>query len=114
MKEQFKDITFTGARADILAKAGGFIISARGQGYLVTLRQVYYYCIANDVFPASWMDADYNRKNGLSADTKNTMKNYKKFGELLNDAKLAGLVDWESVEDRTRDARRGNHRRLIQ
>ena len=32
----------------------------------------------------------------------NTTKSYKRLGNIVNDARLAGLIDWESIEDRTR------------
>jgi hypothetical protein len=34
--------------------------------------------------------------------TANTQKNYKKLGDLISDARMAGLLDWEGIEDRTR------------
>lgn len=34
---------------------------------------------------------------------------YKNLGNLINDARLAGLVDWHAIEDRTRNLRRRPH-----
>ena len=76
-----------------------------GPGLQVTLRQLYYQFIAKDLFPDAWIDEEYNRRNGLAADTKNTVKNYKKLGELVNHARLAGLIDWDAIEDRTSNLR---------
>lgn len=33
----------------------------------------------------------------------NTMKSYKSFGSIINDARLAGLLDWDAIEDATRN-----------
>lgn len=52
-----------------------------------TLRQLYYQFIAQDLFPESWIDEEYNQKHGLALDTKNTMKNYKKLGDITRQQK---------------------------
>lgn len=64
-----------------------------------TLRTVYYQFIARDLFPDTWIDREYNEKMGLDPDTKNTIKNYKKLGDIVSEARLAGLVDWQSIVD---------------
>lgn len=53
------------------------------QGYILTVRQLYYQLVARDVVP-------------------NTMRSYKRVASIVNDAKLAGLMDWDAIEDRTR------------
>ena len=93
-------------RADtlaIIAKANAVIADYMRQGFKLTLRQLYYQFIAKDLLPDSWIDAEYNAKHGLPADTKNTMKNYKHLGDIINDGRLAGLIDWTAIEDRTRN-----------
>lgn len=87
----------------VIDKANEIIENATAQGYDLTLRQIYYRFIALDWFPAQWIDREYNAKNHLDPETKNTIKNYKRLGELLNDARLAGLVDWDAMVDRTRN-----------
>jgi hypothetical protein len=72
-------------------------------GYTLTVRQLYYQCIARDVLPDSWIDTVYNAKHGLPADTKNTQKNYDKLQELCNDARLAGVMRWDAIIDITRE-----------
>ena len=59
-------------------------------GYALTLRQLYYQFVARDVIP-------------------NSQKNYKNLGSVINDARLAGLIDWEAIEDRTRNLRSSPH-----
>lgn len=53
-------------------------------GYVLTLRQLYYQFVAR----------------GICA---NTMKEYKRIGSVINDARLAGRLDWDAIEDRTRN-----------
>ena len=60
------------------------------QGYGLTLRQLYYQMVSRDIIP-------------------NNIRSYKNLGNLINDARLAGLVDWHAIEDRTRNLRRRPH-----
>ncbi len=87
----------------IIASANRVIENYRKQGYTLTLRGLYYQFIAEDLFSDDWIDEDYNLRNRLDPRTKNTVKNYKRLGSLINDARLAGLIDWEGIEDRMRD-----------
>lgn len=88
---------------DIIGKANAVIVEYMAQGYKLTLRQLYYVFVSRDLFPDSWIDEAYNLKNGLPPDTKNTVKNYKHLGDIINDGRLAGLIDWQAIEDRTRN-----------
>jgi len=88
---------------DIIFKANSVIVEYQRQGFKLTLRALYYKFIARDLLPESWIDTEYNAKHGLPADTKNTIKNYKHLGDIINDGRLAGLIDWTAIEDRTRN-----------
>jgi len=96
-KQQYVKKNFGQSSLDIIAAANRIIDDYLAQGYKLTLRQLYYRFIANDLFPDSWADS--------SSGTKNTMKNYKHLGDIINDGRLAGLIDWEAIEDRTRNVR---------
>ena len=93
----------------IIADANRIIASYLRQGFKLTLRQLYYQFVARDLLPDSWIDPVYNPKHGLPADTKNTMKNYKRLGDLINDGRLAGKIDWNAIEDRTRNLQSSPH-----
>lgn len=54
------------------------------QGYVLTVRQLYYQLVARDIIP-------------------NTLQSYKTTAGIINDAKHAGLLDWDMLEDRTRE-----------
>lgn len=97
---------FNAEHKTIVDRANAFIATYQAQGYTLTLRQLYYRFIATDTFPQSWVDAEYNLKNGLGVDTKNTVKNYKKLGDIISAGRRAGLIDWDAIEDRTRNLRR--------
>lgn len=56
------------------------------QGFDLTLRQLYYQFVAKALIP--------------NKDTE-----YKRLGELISDARLAGLIDWNRITDRTRNLR---------
>lgn len=83
------------------------ILSQYSKG--ITIRQLFYRFIALDYFPDSWIDKAYNAKQGLDPDTKNTVKSYKKLCVLMERARMAGLVDWDAIVDRTRNLKSLGH-----
>lgn len=99
----YTPVNFADKTLRILAHAIGVIEDWAEQGYDMTVRQVYYQMIAKDYFPDTWIDPVYNRKQGLDPNTKNTVKNYKKFAGLISDARRAGMVDWDHIVDRKRN-----------
>ena len=62
----------------------------QAQGYELTLRQAYYQLVARGYIP-------------------NNERSYKNIGNLINDGRLAGLIDWHSITDRTRNLRSNSH-----
>lgn len=60
------------------------------QGLELTLRQVYYQMVARGFI-------------------ENTERSYKNLGALISDARLAGLIDWYAIVDRTRGMRKNSH-----
>jgi len=93
---------FRKATLAIIADANAILTEYKALGYDLTLRQLYYKCIARDLFPEEWIDEKYNIKHGLAPDTKNTIKNYKRFGKTVSEGRMAGLLDWSQLVDRTR------------
>ena len=108
-KIKYIDRKFNANTQAIIQQADTIIEQYQAEGLDITLRQLYYRFIAMDLFPDNWIDPVYNKKQGLSPDTKNTDKNYKNLGSIINDARLAGLIDWEAVVDRTRYVRKLPH-----
>lgn len=74
---------FQGSSQQIIDQANEIIEEYANAGYDLTLRQLYYQFVARDLLA-------------------NNQKNYKRLGSIINDARLAGLIDWERIEDRTR------------
>ncbi len=60
------------------------------QGYALTLRQVFYQLVSRGLIP-------------------NTQKSYKNLGNVISQGRLAGLIDWFAIEDRTRNLRGNQH-----
>ena len=80
----YVDKRFARKSLDVIENANKIITEYQAQGYTLTLRQLYYQFVSRDLLP-------------------NEQKEYKKLGSTLNNARLAGLVDWNSIEDRTRN-----------
>jgi hypothetical protein len=75
---------FSTATLATIEQANAIIEDYQAQGYDLTLRQLYYQFVARGLLP--------------NKDTE-----YKRLGSIINDARLAGLVDWEAILDRTRN-----------
>jgi hypothetical protein len=94
MKIKYIDRKFKGKSLKIIDDANAIIEEYNEDGYDLTLRQLYYQFISLDLFPDSYIDPETN--------SKNHEKSYKRFGNIISNARLAGLIDWSSIRDRTR------------
>lgn len=68
----------------IIIQANQIIEDYAAQGFVLTLRQLYYQFVARGLM-------------------ENKQSEYKRLGSIINDARLAGWIDWDAIEDRTRD-----------
>lgn len=82
--EAYKSIRFNAETERLIDTANGIIGEYLEAGFRLTVRQLYYQLVARDVVP-------------------NTIQSYKRVASILNDARVAGLVDWDAIEDRTRE-----------
>lgn len=89
-KRQYKEINFRPDSLRLIETINSVIDEYTAQGYDLTLRQVYYQLVARDYIP-------------------NNERSYKNTGELINNARLAGLIDWHAIQDRTRNLRKNSH-----
>src|SRR5262245_30025664 len=89
-KECFIERKFTTDSLELIAQANTIINEYTEQGFILTLRQLYYQMVARDILP-------------------NKTQSYKRLGSVLNDARYAGLVDWSALEDRTRNLKGQGH-----
>jgi hypothetical protein len=81
---------FRAESLSLIEKVNSVISDYKEQGYSLTLRQVYYQMVARAIIP-------------------NNERSYKNLGSLINDARLAGLIDWNAIEDRTRNLQSRSH-----
>jgi hypothetical protein len=70
----------------IIEQANVIIAEFETQGFTLTLRQLYYQFVARDLIA-------------------NKPAEYKRLGTIIKDARRAGLIDWNAIEDRTRNVR---------
>jgi hypothetical protein len=89
-KIKYRDFNFRVGTLSMIAKANEIIAEYAAQGFDLTLRQLYYQFVSRDLIP-------------------NTQKDYKNLGSIVNDARLAGLIDWDTIVDRTREVRTLSH-----
>lgn len=89
-KIQYKEINFRQSSLDLINLVNEVIDDYKAQGYELTLRQVYYQLVARGYIP-------------------NNERSYKNIGNLINDGRLAGLIDWYAITDRTRNLRGNSH-----
>lgn len=84
MKVAYIEKNFRPESRRMISLVNAVIDEYREKGYDLTLRQVYYQLVAADMIP-------------------NSERSYKNLGGLINDGRLAGLIDWDSIIDRTRN-----------
>jgi hypothetical protein len=83
MKQLFRNVNLRPDSLALIDKLNTIIEDFQSQGYRLTLRQLYYQCVSRNMVP-------------------NTEKSYKRVGGIVSDGRLAGLIDWDAIEDRGR------------
>jgi len=86
-REAFVAKEFRSSSMKIIDQANTIIGEYDRMGFSLTLRQLYYQFVARGLI-------------------ENKQTEYKRLGSIVNDARLAGLIDWNAIEDRTRNVRR--------
>jgi hypothetical protein len=87
MREVFVPRTFSPGSQSIIDQANLIIDEYQRQGFSLTLRQLYYQFVSRDLIA-------------------NKQTEYKRLGDIINNARLAGEIDWDAIEDRTRNVRK--------
>lgn len=90
MKAKYDDWTPGADAVAVIAQAETICRDYAAQGYDLTLRQLYYQFVSRALIP-------------------NTQQSYKRLGSIINRARLAGLLDWSYIVDRTRSLVRNSH-----
>lgn len=82
--EAYKRIRFSDDVLTLLDTVNTIVDEYIELGFRLTVRQLYYQLVARDV-------------------VENTLKSYKRVASIVNDGRLAGVIDWDAIEDRTRE-----------
>lgn len=83
MKEAFIAKKFSDGSLEMISQVISILNEMSAKGYTLTLRQLYYQLVSRDVIP-------------------NNLRSYKNLGSLVSDARQAGMIDWDHLEDRNR------------
>lgn len=87
---QEKASRMTPPKRAVIDQANEIISEYRSEGYDLTLRQLYYQFVARGLIP-------------------NKQTEYKRLGDIVQQGRYAGLIDWYSIVDRTRFTRGNSH-----
>jgi hypothetical protein len=90
MKIAYESKRFSADTLAAIVQANQILDEYAAAGYDLTLRQLYYQHVARGLIP-------------------NNERSYKRLGSIINDARLAGYIDWDSIVDRTRNVRSTTH-----
>lgn len=84
MKQQFdSELRLSKANRIMLERINTILEEYRNDGYVLTLRQLYYQLVSKDIIP-------------------NNDREYAKLSNILKKGRMAGIVDWSAIEDRVR------------
>lgn len=84
MRRQYEDWNPSAALLEKVTQANAILEGLAAQGYTLTLRQLYYQFVSKGLL-------------------ENTHREYKNLGAAMVKARMAGLTDWDMLEDRTRN-----------
>ncbi len=83
-KIKFENKVFRRSSVEMIERALIIIEEYEQLGFRLTLRQLYYQFVSRN-----WL--------------ANKQSEYKRLGGVINDARLAGIIDWNAIEDRARN-----------
>lgn len=84
MREKFVNIRLKPESMEKVQVINSILSEYQADGYDLSVRQLYYQLVARGYI-------------------ENTQKSYKRICDLVNNARLAGLIDWEMITDRGRE-----------
>ena len=89
-KISYIEKSFTVKTLATIEQANDIIEEYQADDLDLTLRQLYYQFVSRDFIP-------------------NKQSAYKRLGGIISDARMAGLIDWKAIEDRTRNIKGNTH-----
>lgn len=90
MKQPYITKRFNRSSLEVIEKAEEICNDYARQGLDLTIRQLYYQFVARDLI-------------------RNNQNEYKRIVQIMNDARMAGMIDWAHIVDRTRFLRGNGH-----
>lgn len=84
MKHKYADIEMRPATVEMIHLINKVIDNYLRQGFRLSVRQLYYQLVARALI-------------------ENTEQSYKRVAKIINDGRMAGMIDWDAIEDRNRD-----------
>lgn len=82
-REFFRETNFRPASEVLIVQCDQIITNYQAQGFRLTLRQLYYQLVVRNI-------------------VSNTERSYQNLSSLVSNARLAGRLDWDAIEDRIR------------
>jgi hypothetical protein len=89
MHETFIEIRFQQKTLERIEQINAIVGEYQALGFTLTLRQLFYQFVSR---PALGVE--------------NSLRGYKNLGGVVTDGRRAGLIDWDAIEDRTRNVQR--------
>ena len=89
MKRKYRDIKLRPASLALVKQCNVIVAKYQAMNLRLTLRQLYYQLVSANVIT-------------------NVERSYKNLSSLVSDARLAGLIDWDAIEDRVRVPKRNS------
>lgn len=89
MKKKYQPINFRSESLRLIDLCNETIDEYMSAGLILSLRQLYYVMVTQNTIT-------------------NEERSYKNLGKLVSNARLAGMMDWEAIEDRGRQAERAS------
>ncbi len=83
MKIKFRETTLGAAKRSQMIKINEIIEDYQNQGYRLSLRQLYYQLVQQNIIA-------------------NKQSEYAKLSGILKEGRMAGIIDWDAIEDRLR------------
>ncbi len=90
MKEFFKEWNPSEKSESLIVGINDILEDYEEMGYKLTLRQLYYQLVSRDIIP-------------------NSVNEYNKIGNVVSNGRIAGLIDWDMIEDRVRIPNKRSH-----
>ena len=98
---KYLDLNLKPDSITIIDQARAILTKFTRAGFKLSLRQLYYQFVKDNLFPEKWKDP--------ATGSTNNERSYDKLGVLMTKARDCGLIDWDQLEDRNRSIEERSH-----